>query len=55
MCLICAEIFKGNLTSREAKRNLSEIVQSKELPPEHLEDVQKHIDQLELLEKVGLR
>ena len=42
MCLICVELIKDRLTSREAMRNLSELVEGRELDAEqqmHVMDV----------------
>ena len=39
MCLICVEFQQGRLTITEARRNLSEMVES--LEPDHAEEVEE--------------
>lgn len=56
MCLICVDLAKNRLTSLEAVRNLTEMVQGKELDPEqaeHVDEVLTRIQQQELLEKAS--
>jgi len=45
MCLICADIAKGNMNSLEARRNLGEIHSS--MKKEHILEVLRKIWELE--------
>jgi hypothetical protein len=45
MCLICIDFDRGALKLKEARRALGEMRQT--LDPEHLEEVERKLDQAE--------
>ena len=45
MCKICIDYLKGNLTAKEAQRNLNEAVLSDALPLTHIEEVLQLIEE----------
>lgn len=47
MCLICVELIKDSLTSREAMRNLSELVEGRELDAEQQMHVMEVLSAIE--------
>ena len=49
MCVICSDLIKDKLTSREALRNLGELVKGRELH----DDEQVHV--MEVLQKIEER
>lgn len=48
MCIICADLIKGNLTSKEASRNLNEMITK--IDPDHHLEVKELIWEHQLLE-----
>ena len=52
MCVICADIVRGNLTSNEAVANLYEITLSKELSKEELDHLGETLRKIEELKEI---
>lgn len=49
MCAVCVEFQKGKLTPQEARRALTELIQStQDMDLEHVVDVLETLDQIEL-------